>query len=387
MEGENAIVFISYASPDRMRVLPVAQRLVTRGLNVWMDYLCLKPGQNWDFEIKRALDRAAIVIVFVSHNSVNRRGYVQREIKFALDKAQEKLLGDIYVIPVMLEGGLDYPDELKKWHAVHLDDPGSEEAVAAAIQQQFKTLSVESEAAQARAGFRWHRNIGRESWDGLPGYDIEWSSYALTSLEYPELEDVNAVIEGSIAQMKMQMRRTKLEQEPSYHSFGKARELRTSALDIQFAEPVIQERVVSLLCAKHYYFSGAAHGNTGFESWVFLVTPLIQLRRLEDAFRDPTKAIDVIRQETRRILLSHKEIEGEDYVPVLEEEWVNRGTEDWSAFQVFRFLQNGLEITFSPYEVACYAAGPQTVVLPWELIVSLMNGDYIDAAGLNYIAQ
>src|SRR5258706_13604580 len=87
--SDNEMIFISYASPDRERIVPYYDSLNARGYDVWMDYRRLKPGQSWDFEIRRALNRAALIIVFVSNNSIDRRGYVQREIKITLDKAME----------------------------------------------------------------------------------------------------------------------------------------------------------------------------------------------------------------------------------------------------------------------------------------------------------
>jgi hypothetical protein len=70
-----------------------------------MDYKRVKAGQHWDFEIRRALDKAAIIVVFISNNSIDRRGYVQREIKLALEKAEEKLIGDIYELSLNLGDG------------------------------------------------------------------------------------------------------------------------------------------------------------------------------------------------------------------------------------------------------------------------------------------
>jgi hypothetical protein len=57
----------------------------------------------------------------------------------------------------------------------------------------------------------------------------------------------------------------------------------------------------------------------------------------------------------------------------LQEESVLRGTEDWDSFRCFVFDEEGLEISFAPYEVAAYASGPQFVKLPYadfkELLV------------------
>ena len=94
--SDEPLIFLSYASQDRDRVLPFYDHLKSAGLNVWMDKHDLKGGQNWDLEIKKALQRATIIAAFLSEQSVNKRGYVQREIKIALDQAQTKLDDDIY---------------------------------------------------------------------------------------------------------------------------------------------------------------------------------------------------------------------------------------------------------------------------------------------------
>ena len=85
-------------SPDKEKVLPYFDWLEKQGFNIWIDYRRLKPGQNWDFEIKLALDKATIVLMFISKLSYDRRGYLQRELKLALDKLSEKLIDDIYII-------------------------------------------------------------------------------------------------------------------------------------------------------------------------------------------------------------------------------------------------------------------------------------------------
>ena len=97
------LIFVSYARPDRERVLPFVSALRARGFDVWMDFRDLKPGQDWRFEIERAMDEADIILAFVSVNSVDHRGFVQRELRSALDRANEKLIDDIYLIPVVTD--------------------------------------------------------------------------------------------------------------------------------------------------------------------------------------------------------------------------------------------------------------------------------------------
>jgi hypothetical protein len=74
MPDDAQTVFLSYASPDRDRVGPYADALESHGFNVWVDYKRLKAGQNWNFEIRRELEKAAVIVVFISNNSVDRRG-------------------------------------------------------------------------------------------------------------------------------------------------------------------------------------------------------------------------------------------------------------------------------------------------------------------------
>lgn len=90
MTESDSSIFISYANADQSRVTPFCDYLVNQGFNVWIDCRCLKPGQNWEFEIRREIDKAAFVLIFVSQNSFDRRGNVQRELKLAIDKLNEK---------------------------------------------------------------------------------------------------------------------------------------------------------------------------------------------------------------------------------------------------------------------------------------------------------
>src|SRR5574337_1207600 len=101
--GETKLIFFSYAEPDRERVSEFYNYLTSLGFAVWMDTQNLKGGQNWDFEIKRAIKEATIVVVLLSNYYVDRRGYAQREIRFALDVAKDKLIDDIYIIHVLLD--------------------------------------------------------------------------------------------------------------------------------------------------------------------------------------------------------------------------------------------------------------------------------------------
>ena len=92
-------VFLCHASADKPKVRTLYRRLVEAGFDPWLDEEKLLPGQEWDLEIRKAVRASDVVIVCLTRNSVNKEGYVQKEIRMALDVADEKPEGTIYLIP------------------------------------------------------------------------------------------------------------------------------------------------------------------------------------------------------------------------------------------------------------------------------------------------
>ena len=112
-------VFLCHASGDKPPVRDLYKRLVAEGVDAWLDKEKLLPGQDWRVEIPRAVQEADVVIVFLSKKSISKEGYVQKEIKFALDIAEEKPEGTIFLIPARLEECL-VPERLSRWQWVDL---------------------------------------------------------------------------------------------------------------------------------------------------------------------------------------------------------------------------------------------------------------------------
>ncbi|MFZ5821841.1 MAG: SUMF1/EgtB/PvdO family nonheme iron enzyme [Chloroflexota bacterium] len=112
-------VFLCHASQDKPAVRKLHRYLKQRGVQPWLDELDLLPGENWEVEIPNALFASDVILVCLSKNSVDKEGYVQKEITFALDKAQEKPEGTIFIIPVKLED-CDVPPRLNRYQWVDL---------------------------------------------------------------------------------------------------------------------------------------------------------------------------------------------------------------------------------------------------------------------------
>jgi hypothetical protein len=114
-------VFLCHASGDKPAVRQLYKRLVVEGIDAWLDQEKLLPGQDWRLEIPKAVREADVVVICLSNRSITKEGYIQKEIKFALDIAEEKPEGTIFVIPARLED-CPVPERLNRWQWVDLFD-------------------------------------------------------------------------------------------------------------------------------------------------------------------------------------------------------------------------------------------------------------------------
>src|SRR6266496_1496889 len=112
-------VFLCHASGDKPLVRDLYKRLIAEGVDAWLDQEKLLPGQDWRVEIPRAVREADVVVICLSNKSITKEGYVQKEIKFALDSAEEKPQDTIFLIPARLEDCV-VPERLDRWQWVDL---------------------------------------------------------------------------------------------------------------------------------------------------------------------------------------------------------------------------------------------------------------------------
>jgi DNA-binding response OmpR family regulator len=114
-------IFLCHSSSDKTKVRELYQRLSKDGFTPWLDEENLLPGQDWQQEIPEAVRKSDIVLVCLSKASINKVGYVQKEIRCALDVADEQPEGKIFIIPLKLEE-CEVPNRLSKWQWVNYFD-------------------------------------------------------------------------------------------------------------------------------------------------------------------------------------------------------------------------------------------------------------------------
>ena len=134
-------IFLSYAREDEQAVRALSIKLSEAGFDTWMDTKDLLPGQLWEQAVSEAIRKASLFIACLSRNSVNKRGFLQREIKMALDLWQEKLDEDIYLIPVRLED-CKVPRSLNKFNWVNLYEDDGFVSLIQAIGTSLEALGI-----------------------------------------------------------------------------------------------------------------------------------------------------------------------------------------------------------------------------------------------------
>lgn len=132
-------VFLCHASADKPKVRELYRYLKRRGLQPWLDAEDLLPGQNWKVEIPKAIETSDAIIICLSKGSVDKEGYVQKEIKFALDRALEMPEDRIFLIPARLEE-CDVPYSLSTYHWVDLFTEGGHEKLMKSLKLRAAQL-------------------------------------------------------------------------------------------------------------------------------------------------------------------------------------------------------------------------------------------------------
>ncbi len=143
-------IFLCHSSSDKPEVKKLYQALLRQGADPWLDSEKLLPGQDWNFEINKALDGSDVILLCLSKKSVDKEGYVQKEIRIALDRALEMPDGRIFLIPARLEE-CELPYKIKNYQWVDLfAEDGMEKLTKSlnlrASQVRAQQLSVDGSA-------------------------------------------------------------------------------------------------------------------------------------------------------------------------------------------------------------------------------------------------
>jgi hypothetical protein len=134
-------VFLCHSSTDKPAVRSLYERLQSSGVDPWLDEVNILPGQDWDLEIRKAIRACHIVLVCISKSSTAKVGYIQKEIRYVLDVADEQPDGTIFLIPVRLEE-CDVPERLRRLQWVDLYEQYGYQRMILALNTQAQRLRL-----------------------------------------------------------------------------------------------------------------------------------------------------------------------------------------------------------------------------------------------------
>jgi len=168
------IIFLCHDSNDKAKVKELNKLLIHEQYNPWLDQKEILPGQEWDAIIQKAIKKAAIVIICLSKQSVRKRGYLNKEINWALDRQKEMLPEDIFIIPVKLDP-CELPENLKNFQCCELFQAYGFIDLKNAIDHQLSRIN---EVIDKNPQFD----------PNLPGYELDISVDYLEELFYLLIE-------------------------------------------------------------------------------------------------------------------------------------------------------------------------------------------------------
>ena len=110
-------VFISYAREDESAATRIYDSLAQMpGVIPWLDSKCLLPADDWKREITHAIQDSDLVLLLLSSSSVDKTGYIQREVREALDAVLDRPPDCSYLLPARLDRCEPKFPELRRLH-------------------------------------------------------------------------------------------------------------------------------------------------------------------------------------------------------------------------------------------------------------------------------
>ncbi len=304
-------------------------------------------------------------------------------MRIALDKYREKLLNDVFLIPVMLDE-VDIPAELRLLQAIRETDGDCLSSLKEAISAQLTRLGETVSKVQESHGLSWDFYEYKDAWEGLPGYDATCEIIRVYSRDYPQVEEIGHLIRGRLCHDIMAKRNVMFEQDSSLMNFGKGKYWRTNAYSAKCTNVSPVENVISIEYTVYVFNAGAVHGYPYFMTFSFVIHPTVYLEKLTDIFVDPKLAFRDLQAAIRTYLLDIDLRGGEDEKEPRRLGGVESGTENWDQFSSFTFSEEGLTIYFAPYAVGSFADGPQRAIVKWRTIRPYVRNHILCALGREF---
>jgi hypothetical protein len=151
-----------------------------------------------------------------------------------------------------------------------------------------------------------------------------------------------------------------------------ADEARESTIDIGYEIRCATDQLISVEFTEATYEAGAAHGNSLTIVINYDVTNGRKLA-LADLFTPKSSYLNVLSAYCIKDLRDRAK---KDKDSMVDEEMMKTGASPRADnYQACAITKKGLWVTFDPYAVAAYAAGPQHVLIPYSALKDILKPD------------
>lgn len=358
-------VMISYPSEKREQAKQAANTLESYGLNVWVDWNSLVPGDDWEREIEQAIRTSELVVVLTSKETIMRPGVVQQELRLILENQHRQPSGSNYIVNLRTEP-VTPPSELASFHWTNMYESNWEQHLLRGIVKRYnqldRALTPELQKALERLS---------EATDTLPrAFHIKAdnqsfsATYFLYSLAGDYFDFVNAEITAHVFREFFRVK----------SQFGMYEQNRPMTWSIQLEEFFRKDDLISLRFS-WTYDAGGPHPHRGTQTINFggewhgriALPSLLEFSKKDETIKHVRRFCELDIQ--RQFLATGEEIEISFANTVPDET-------DWEPFEDFSFNERGITFNFSPYDVLAYSFGSHEVVMPWTYFRNKVDEQY-----------
>ena len=204
-------------------------------------------------------------------------------------------------------------------------------------------------------------------------YEVDAQYPQLSGSRAPNSEKFNQTVRSLITKKVSDFRKemTPSEDEPPPDPATETTtESQTSDIAIAYEVALAKDDLIAIEFTVSSYSAGAAHPN----SYTEVVNYDLQngkLLKLADLFQPAAKYLRTLSSYCIQELKKQQTAEG-----FVDEDWVKKGAApELTNYDNWTISKKGLRLTFDPYQVAAYAAGPQRVLVPYSALKEIIKPD------------
>jgi len=146
-----------------------------------------------------------------------------------------------------------------------------------------------------------------------------------------------------------------------------------SDITVNYELALAKDDLIAIQFTVSSYSAGAAHPNSYTEVVNFDLKNG-KLLKLADLFLPGSKYLETLSNFCIQELKKQAKAQG-DYA-AMDDDWIKRGAgAELTNYDNWTLTKKGLGVTFDPYQVAAYAAGPQNVLVPYSAVKEIIKPD------------